>query len=237
MSDSRRQSLKAFRRRITYSESFFRIASGIAMLLIRAYLPFLRIRKYSHPEFRKLDRNRVFYGFWHGRLLLLVPVFGPWHVTIMTDLSWAGELLARILTRFGYYVVRGSSKRGGFQGVIHMKKKVETGVSGALALDGPHGPYRKSKPGVLFLAEKLEYPIVPLTFGADRYWILNTWDRVLVPKPFARCLVGLGKPITIDRIRQGLDASGLDRIIDDWTETCDRKASIPSSVSRFGSRE
>ncbi|MBN2340882.1 MAG: DUF374 domain-containing protein [Deltaproteobacteria bacterium] len=236
MSDPARRSLKTFRRRITYSESFYQFASGLAMLLIRAYLPLLRIRKYFHPEFQKLDRNRVFYGFWHGRLLLLVPAFGPWHVTIMTDLSWAGELLARILTRFGYHVVRGSSKRGGFQGVIHMKKKVETGVSGALALDGPRGPYRESKPGVLFLSQKMDYPIVPLAFGADRYWTLNTWDRVVVPKPFARCFVGIGKPVTSDQIRQGFDVRKLDTLINDWTEMCDRKARKPSSVSRFGSR-
>ncbi|HDQ44983.1 MAG TPA: DUF374 domain-containing protein [bacterium] len=222
MSDSGRRSLKAFRRRITYSHAFIAFVSGLAMLLIRAYLPCLRVRRFFHPEFLKLDRDRVFYGFWHGRLFLLVPVFGPWHVTIMTDLSWAGELLARILIRFGYHVVRGSSKRGGVQGVIHMKKKVETGVGGALALDGPRGPYRQSKPGILFLAGKLDYPIVPLAFGANRYWTLRTWDRVVIPKPFSRCVVGLGRPIPANRIRQGLETEELDRLIDGWTETCDR---------------
>jgi len=194
------------------------------MLFIRSYLPLLRIENYFHPDFSTVDRDHVFYAFWHGRLLLLVPSFGPWHVTIMTDLSWAGELLARILRRFGYHVVRGSSKRGGVQGIIQMKKVVEKGVGGALAVDGPHGPYRQSKPGVLFLAAKLGYPIVPLTFSADRYWILeSTWDKFLIPKPFSKCVVAMGRPISIEKIRNGLTIEELDSIINEWTDGWDEK--------------
>lgn len=217
-------SLTQFRRRITYSDGFLTWLSGFSAFLIRAYLPFLRIQKYFHPEFRMEERDRAFYAFWHGRLLLLVPSFGPWHVTIMTDLSWAGGLLARILSRFGYHVVRGSSKRGGFQGIIQMKKVMEKGVGGALAVDGPHGPYRKTKPGILFLAAKLNYPIVPLTFSADRYWILeSTWDRFMIPKPFSRCIVAMGKPIPVEEIKKGMTAGNLDDILNEWADGWDEK--------------
>ncbi len=217
-------SLKQFRRRITYSDGFLNFLSGLSMLMIRGYLPLLRVHTYFHPDFLAVDRDRAFYAFWHGRLLLLVPSFGPWHVTIMTDLSWAGELLARILQRFGYHVVRGSSKRGGFQGIVQMKKAVEKGVGGALAVDGPRGPYRKSKSGVLFLAAKLGYPIVPLTFSADRYWILeSTWDRFLIPKPFSRCVVAMGRPIPIEQIHGGLTVEQLDSIINAWSDGWDGK--------------
>lgn len=196
------------------------------MLLIRGYLPLLRIRSYFHPEFKAADRDRAFYAFWHGRLLLLVPSFGPWRVTIMTDLSWAGELLARILQRFGYRIVRGSSKRGGFQGIVQMKKVVEQGVGGALAVDGPRGPYRKTKPGILFLAAKMGYPIVPLTFSADRCWILDsTWDKFLIPKPFSRCAVAIGRPIPAEEIRDGLTAEGLDAVLNTWADGWDERVS------------
>lgn len=216
------KSLKQIRRRITYSNGFLNMLSGLAMISIRAYLPLLRIHRYFHPDFLALDRDRVFYAFWHGRLLLLVPSFGPWHVTIMTDLSWAGELLARILQRFGYRVVRGSSKRSGFQGIIQMKRVVEQGVGGALAVDGPHGPYRKTKPGILFLAAKLGYPVVPLTFSADRYWILeSTWDKFLIPKPFSRCAVAMGPPIPVQKIRNNMTAEALDAILNSWADEWD----------------
>lgn len=166
----------------------------------------------------------MFLAFWHGKLLLLVPAFGHWHITIMTDLSWAGELLSRILRRFGYRVVRGSSKRGGFQGIIQMKNEVATGVAGALAVDGPRGPYHKSKPGIIFLAKKLEYPIVPITFASDRFWTLKqTWDQVVIPKPLSKCLVAIGPPIPVSRINQGLDAEQLDALIDSWTNRCDAR--------------
>lgn len=204
------------------------------MLLIRGYLPMLRIQKYFHPDFVREDRSRFFYAFWHGRLLLLVPSFGSWRVTIMTDLSWAGELLARILIRFGYRVVRGSSRRGGFQGIIQMKKVVEKGVGGALAVDGPRGPYRRTKPGILFLAAKLGYPIVPLTFSADRYWILeSTWDKFMIPKPFSRCIVAMGRPIPVDQIRSGLTAEQLDCILNHWADGWDYTVSASGHSSHF----
>jgi lysophospholipid acyltransferase (LPLAT)-like uncharacterized protein len=219
-----RARLKDFRRKITYSDRFLAFLSGLIVFLIRCYLPLLRIRMFDHPAFRALDKTRAFYGFWHGRLLLLAPVFGKWKITIMTDLSWAGGLLARILSRLGYTVVRGSSKRQGFEGIIRMKKAVEQGTGGALAVDGPHGPGFRSKPGILYLARKLDYPVVPLTFGCSRYWTLNTWDRVIVPKPFSRCLVALGKPHEPGCFSGDADTETLDQILMAWSNRIDNMA-------------
>ncbi|MBN1895931.1 DUF374 domain-containing protein [bacterium] len=219
-----RARLKAYRRRITYSDRFLTLLSGLIVFLIRCYLPLLRIRMVYHPAFIALDRTKAFYGFWHGRLLLLAPVFGKWKITIMTDLSWAGGLLARILARFGYTVVRGSSKRQGFEGIIRMKKAVEQGTGGALAVDGPHGPGFRSKPGILYLARKLGYPVVPLTFGCSRYWTLRTWDRVIVPKPFSRCLLALGEPHAPGRFRGDADTETLDQILMQWSNQIDNRA-------------
>lgn len=219
-----RRSLKQLRRNITYSETFINFASGLAMLLIRAYLPLLNIKKTAHAEFEQVEENKYFYAFWHGKLLLLVPAFGNSQITIMTDLSWAGGLLARILRRFGYRVVRGSSKRGGFQGIIHMKNEVASGVAGALAVDGPRGPLHKSKPGILFLAKKLKYPVIPLTFACDRYWVLKqTWDQVVVPKPFSNCLIASGRPIPASELENGFEPEQLDELLHSWTELCDEK--------------
>ncbi len=217
-------SLKKLRRRITYSDRFINFVASLAVFIITVYIKTLKIKYYFHPDFLKLDRTKVFYGFWHGRQFLLVPSFGSWHISLMSDLSWAGEIQTRILSRFGYVVVRGSSKRRGAQALLAMKKVIEKGTAGAFALDGPSGPIYKSKPGIIFLAQKMGYPIVPLTTSADRAWILKkTWCRYLLPKPFARCYVAMGKPIWVLKKQTGLTAEELDRILIDWTAQADQK--------------
>jgi lysophospholipid acyltransferase (LPLAT)-like uncharacterized protein len=196
--------LKQWRRRITYSDPFFDWISSLSVFMIKSYLNILKIQRIEHPEFRKLDLRKCLIAFWHGRLLLPTALCGSWNMVIMTDKSFAGETLTRILLKFGHRVVRGSSKRGGFRGVLDMKAVMAKGHGGALAVDGPRGPVYKTKPGVLYLAYKLGYPIVPLTFSADRAWILKkSWDQFMIPKPFSKCRLVVGAPIweTIEKNR------------------------------------
>lgn len=139
----------------------------------------------------------------------------------MTDLSWAGEIQTHILRRMGYYVVRGSSKRQGAQALIRTKRALENGYSAAIALDGPRGPVYRSKPGILFLAAKVGYPVVPLTYSGEKAWILSrTWCRYMIPKPFSRCLVAMGAPVYLSAGE--IDTERIDRILFRWMERADR---------------
>lgn len=222
--------LKNLRRQITYSDGFINFLASLSVLVIACYTKTLKVRYYFHPDFLKLDRTKVFYAFWHGRQFLLVPSFGSWHISIMSDLSWAGEIQTRILSRFGYVVVRGSSKRKGAQALLSMKKVIKNGAAGGFALDGPSGPIYKSKPGIIFLAQKMGYPIIPLTASADRAWILKkTWCHYLLPKPFAKCYVAMGKPIWVVKKDVRLTSEELDRILIDWIAQIDRKVGRISS--------
>ena len=216
--------LKGWRRRITYSTRFTDFIASAATLFIRAYTKTLKTQYYFHPEFLNLDHNKVFFGFWHGRQLLLVPSFGHWHVTLMTDLSWAGEIQTRILTRLGYHVVRGSSKRKGIRALLSMKKEIEKGFSGAFALDGPRGPIYKSKPGILFLAKKFDYPIIPTATSAGRCWILkSTWCHYMLPKPFSRCYISMGRPMRVSSESEEFLSAAFDKHLKVWTAKADIK--------------
>jgi len=91
-------------------------------------------------------------------------------------------------------------------------------------MDGPSGPVHQSKPGILFLAQKLGYPIVPVAASADRAWVfVNTWCRYFLPKPFSRCTIGFGKPLWEATEVGSLTPAKLDRILVDWTNRADRK--------------
>lgn len=219
-----RSRLKQWRRRITYSDPFFNWISGLSVFVIKSYLNILKIERVEHPEFRSMDLSKCLIAFWHGRLLLPTALCGSWNMVIMTDKSFAGETLTRILLKFGHRIVRGSSKRGGFRGVLDMKAVMARGHGGALAVDGPRGPVYKTKPGVLYLAHKMGTPIVPLTFSADRAWVLkSTWDYFMIPKPFARCRLVVGAPIWETTEKNRVTPGKLDEMLARFTEEQDAK--------------
>ena len=213
---------KRIRRRVTRSTAFVAAVAWVAAAFIVAHSRLVRITFYTHPEIEPLDPKRVLYGFWHGRQYLLVHAFRDQGIAIMTDLSWAGEIQTRILTRLGYVTVRGSSRKGAARALAAMKRAIESGHPAAFAVDGPSGPAFRSKPGILHLAATLGYPIVPVATSARPAWILgNTWCKYLLPLPFARCRVARGAPI--HAAADGtLTPRELDRIVGEWTAEVDR---------------
>lgn len=194
---SLRLRLKRLRRSLTYSQGFETALAFCGFAAIRLLTSTLRLRVILHPQVKEeLRRHPLLFAFWHGRQFLLVPQFASWNIALMSDLSWAGDIQTRILERFGYTVVRGSSSHGGMRALLMLKKAVDAGHPAAFAVDGPHGPAFHAKPGVLFLAQKLGLLIAPVTASANRAWILQrTWCRYLLPRPFSRCVVIVGKPI------------------------------------------
>jgi len=115
----------------------------------------------------------------------------------MISQSQDGELIAGIFKKCGWFPVRGSSSRGGGQALKMMIEKLkETGLA-AHIVDGPRGPAGKVKDGVIRLAQATGAVIVPFYISADRAWYFNSWDRFLVPKPFARATLSFGDMIKL----------------------------------------
>lgn len=218
---------KRVRRRITRSTPFVASVAWAAAALIAAHSRLLRITIEDDPEISTLDPRRVLYGFWHGRQYLLVHGFRDRGIAILTDLSWAGEIQTRILARLGYAPVRGSSRRRAARALAALKRKIEEGHPAAFALDGPSGPACRSKPGILYLAAKLGYPIVPVATSARPAWILgSTWCRYLIPLPFARCRIVRGAPIH-EAAGGTLTLEEIDRIVARLTAEADRAVGRP----------
>ncbi len=133
---------------------------------------------------------------WHGRLLM-----STWHmrnrgIVSMISRSRDGELVARVVQKLGYRVVRGSSSRGGSEAAREMLDEIRSGRIAAMICDGPRGPIYKMKPGAPFLAMQANAVVVPVMASADRAWIFRSWDRFTVPKPFARVHIFYDSPIS-----------------------------------------
>jgi len=138
-------------------------------------------------------------AFFHGRQFLLVHQLRHWPNTIMTSISYMGEIQARVLKMFGYITIKGSSSKGGTRVLVEMVNNVRRGRIGTFAVDGPRGPYGEVKPGAVFTAKKLGVPVIPVSTSAwPSLLIENAWDRYLLPVPFSRALVHFGEPIFLD---------------------------------------
>lgn len=133
---------------------------------------------------------------------------------MLVSQSRDGELIAKALHRFGFETVRGSSSRGGGSAFLKMVDIVRAGRSVAFTPDGPRGPFQSIQPGVLALAAKTGAPIVPIAWAGSRTKELKSWDRFLIPYPFAHYSVVYGDPLFIveagpwaeDRLRSALIA-------------------------------
>jgi len=155
------------------------------------------VNKKVPDRFLSEGKNFI-YAFWHGRQLLLFHSHRNSGVIIPASESRDGDIQAGILKRFGFDVVRGSSKRKGERALLGLVDGLRRGKRIALAVDGPRGPVYEVKQGVTYLSGKLDKPIVPVITSAKRYWILDKiWDKYLLPAPFTRGIVLYGEPLIV----------------------------------------
>jgi hypothetical protein len=111
-----------------------------------------------------------------------------------------GEVPARIARSWGAEVIRGSTTRAGAQALRDMYTiVVKQGVSPVTTSDGPQGPLHVFKLGDILLAQFTQAPLLPLSYAADRYWQLRSWDQFIIPKPFARIAICVGQPYAVAR--------------------------------------
>ncbi len=121
-------------------------------------------------------------------------------MTLLASQSRDGELVTRFARPWKIRTVRGSSSRGGQAAMRALHRAiVKHGASPLIIPDGPRGPRYEAKAGGVLLARFAQVPIQPLGIAADRAWRLGSWDRMFVPKPFARVVVALGEPQSIAR--------------------------------------
>jgi lysophospholipid acyltransferase (LPLAT)-like uncharacterized protein len=154
------------------------------------------------------------FAFWHARLLALVYSHRRRGVVVLTSRHQDGEIIARVLAGFGYGNARGSSTRGGDAGVREMLTFAEAGRSLAITPDGPRGPAERVKAGLVYLASRTGFPILPVASAASREWRLRSWDGFRVPRPFARVVVAHGEPFVIPRTLEDADVESWCRRIE-----------------------
>ena len=142
-------------------------------------------------------RDQVILAFWHNRLLLMLFPYRGQKACIMNSAHRDGEIITRVIKRFGISAVRGSSTRGWLGGLKGMLEAYRRGYDLIVVPDGPRGPRYQAKAGVLQLARVTGAPIFPVTYGAQWKLTVRSWDRLLIPFPLSRVTYVVGRPILV----------------------------------------
>ncbi|MGB8656682.1 MAG: lysophospholipid acyltransferase family protein [Candidatus Zixiibacteriota bacterium] len=175
------------------------LSSWIGPLLIYVLGVTLRIEWKGEENLNLVRREKkpVIYAFWHGRMLIFAYSHRRRRIHVLISQHRDGEFIARIIHRLGFVSIRGSTTRGGPKAVFELCERIASGVDVAISPDGPKGPGFQVHPGIVYVAQRSGMPIVPITNSARNRWNLASWDKFLIPKPFSRVIIMLGKPIDV----------------------------------------
>ena len=148
----------------------------------------LRPKFESNPEFTlaTLPTSGILV-LWHEHMLLCLPAFAHRNMRVLISQSRDGEFGAQAAQRLGYIPVRGSTSRGGAVALRHLARDLsDNGGWVAIVADGPRGPRRVAKPGAEWLSHETGLPIVHVTAKCRFSFRLKSWDRCVIPIPFAK---------------------------------------------------
>ena len=207
-----------------YDPVIFYILFPIVTSLLKLLLFSYRLVRVEGVELEKeaIEKSggKAVYSSWHQRL-----VFHPYYlsksgVTVMVSQSRDGEFAARFINALGLGDVRGSSTRGGMGALKKLTQKIIDGeTNGGMVVDGPLGPARVAKMGAVILAKNSNAPLMPIMWGTDRCWVLNSWDRFIIPKPFARIAYCHSEPIWVPESAKDDELEKYRKLLEDRLNT------------------
>jgi lysophospholipid acyltransferase (LPLAT)-like uncharacterized protein len=199
--------------------------------------------EYRHADV--LDRVRREHGhyilaFWHSRFVLMPFAYPGGRIVVLVSRHRDGRMTGEILRRFGLECAWGSSTAGGAGALRDILRRVRAGYDVGVTPDGPRGPRRRAKPGVVATARLSGLPIVPVAFSACPARRLRSWDRTLVPRFFARGLFVYGEPIRVDRAAdaegQAASRERVEAELDRLTDLADAAVGTPPEQARLPGR-
>ena len=225
-------------RTMTWKEKFkLELSASLITLLARIWFGTVRVKILNLEVYEKYFKGsrsgHVVAGSWHRHSIFLFYFFRTLGSrAIMISRSMDGELTAKIAQRLGYTPIRGSSSKGGGKALHAMMNFLNSSSEKRLCgtpVDGPKGPHRKMKKGMLALAKETGAVFIPMTCSGNRVITLErAWDKTILPKPFSQVVVDFGEPVFVPKdvtdeefegIRQDLEIK-LNQLTDKVDQIC-----------------
>lgn len=156
---------------------------------------------------------------WH-RYILLMPFFTypkKLKIAFLISPNRDGQLISKTAKLAHISTIWGSSgKNMGAQIMRDFKETLKTSYVG-ITPDGPRGPGFVMKSGCIRLSSESKKPIIPVTYRISRKITLSTWDRFIVPLPFAKVTITFHEPIYVDETENDIEfyAKKLETLLND----------------------
>ena len=213
-----------------------RMIAWVGYWVIRLIGPTLRVgisREEGAPE--TLEQRPVIASFWHACIIPATYMFRGLGVRVLSSNSYDGEYTGRIIRKFGFVPVKGSSRRNAVPALLGLRHALAAGSAVAFTLDGPKGPRYKVRLAPVALGKSTAVPLATFHIAVEMAWVLNTWDGLIIPKPFSRVLMRMGRMITVPSDASGED---LERLQAELQASLDRvREFAEANVGRVGSAE
>lgn len=180
------------------SEFLIFLAEFIIFILIK--MIFLTCKK-SYSD-TKLTNKTCFLMFWHDRLAMMPFVKRHWwpknrQTNVIISDHKDGEIITRVIKRFGIGAIRGSTSKGGARVLAQSFKDIDNGIDILITPDGPRGPRHSISDGSVIIPQKKNIPIQILNYEASKFWQFKSWDKMILPKPFSKIEYFLSEPFYI----------------------------------------
>ncbi len=176
--------------------------SELVYRLFRVLEGMIEIRNVNYPK----QEQKVIFAMWHSDQCSLhgIPFEKRKNVNILISKSGDGEVIARVVQRWGFSTIRGSKdkgtrKKGGVRATMEMIEKVNEGQNVAIMVDGPAGPLHEIKNGVIKVAKHTGGAIIPMVwYSPDKTLVkFPTWDKFKIPLGFTKIVILYGEPIYV----------------------------------------
>ena len=150
------------------------------------------------PSLEGREKPAALFVIWHDQTIVPLHLFRGTGITTLMSTSRNGRMFARVWGLFGWPVIFGSTnKKAAVAALRDMLNRLENGVTVGLTPDGPRGPRHEAHGGTVYLASKTGTQILPMAWRCSNAWVLPTWDKYLIPKPFSRVHLHVGPPLRV----------------------------------------
>lgn len=158
---------------------------------------FTDIQNVNYPE----DVSPCVYAIWHAHQCCVHGLPDRANCNVLVSRSRDGQIIAGVVKRWGFKVIHGSKgKKGSVEATLQMINALKLGECCAIMVDGPKGPAKVVKDGIVRVAKAAGVPIVPVYWYSPNFTFLKfpSWDGFRIPFFWTKLINIYGKPIYID---------------------------------------
>lgn len=191
-----------------------KVASRLAVFVVRMLFKTVRIeiRAYddeTSPFVASAGNKSYLFSVWHDQLLL--PTFSarPINTSALISKHQDGSYLAETMRILHFGTIRGSSSKGAVAALKDLMQTASSSQNIVITPDGPRGPRRELKQGIVYIASKTGSPVVASASACTRFWSIKaSWSNLIIPKPFSRLVILGSEPLIIppDLSKEELEA-------------------------------